>query len=484
MELDDIKDKKSSSGLSQVITREDVAQEDVLSYAPSPSAEVYRLYKRRWLGLIGLCLLNIISGLNGLWFSAIAIDTSEQFDVSLSRVNWLGNCINMTYLPVSLLVPLGFARWGLRISCAVGSFFLLIAAWIRYAGTAHGLSSGGRYGLLLVAQVFTGFGQPWFQILGPKYSETWFDLRGRTTATMIIAISNPIGGALSQLIAPAFSTVRQSILILAILTTALVPTFMLIYPKPPTPPTYAGSHPSTPAAQIFRAWVGKARPGEAVMSLRERFDMAIVTVLFAALVGAFGALSNLISQIFEPYGYTSSESGIMGGVLILTGIVGAAITSPIFDRYLTHHLAIAVRVLIPLLAASYIALIWDVRANNNVGLYVVMVFIGISSFTLLPIALEIGCEVTRSAETSSAILWFAGNISPVIFVLAMDALRDNSPSANPPGNMRKALIFQACVVSVAAVTVFGLKGQQTRRELDIQKQAERQGLERDPVGRQ
>lgn len=49
----------------------------------------------------------------------------------------------------------------------------------------------------------------------------------------------------------------------------------------------------------------------------------------------------------------------MGGVLILAGIVGAAITSPIFDRYLTHHLALAAKVLIPLLAASYIALIWD-----------------------------------------------------------------------------------------------------------------------------
>lgn len=123
-----------------------------------------------------------------------------------------------------------------------------------------------------------------------------------------------------------------------------------------------------------------------------------------------------------------------------------------------------------------------------------MVFIGVSSFTLLPIALEIGCEVTRSAETSSAILWFAGNISPVVFVvgkqsspsilfvftyvfLVMDALRDDSPNANPPSNMRKALIFQACVVAISAVTVFGLKGQQTRREMDVRKQAERRGLE-------
>lgn len=37
------------------------------------------------------------------------------------------------------------------------------------------------------------------------------------------------------------------------------------------------------------------------MSPRERIDMVIVTVLFAALVGAFAAFSNLISQVFVSF---------------------------------------------------------------------------------------------------------------------------------------------------------------------------------------
>ncbi|CAE6508631.1 unnamed protein product [Rhizoctonia solani] len=469
MELEDVKDKKSNE-LSQIVTREDVAQGDSSSSVGSHSPEVYRLYKRRWLGLVGICLLNIISGLNWLWFSSIAINTSQEFGVSLERVNWLGNSVNLVYLPVSVIVPLGFSRWGLRISCVVGSLGLLISAWIRYAGTTPSLSPDGRYALLLIGQIFTGFSQPWFQILGPKYSETWFDLRGRTTATMIIAIANPIGAALSQLIAPAFSTVRESVLILGIITSVVAPTALLIASKPPIPPStctptdialinspiltnlialaYAGSHPSPPAVQIFRAFVGKPHQGEAFMSPRERLDMTIVTFLFGAFVGAFSAFSILINQIFAPYGYSSDAAGIMGGVLILAGIIGAAILSPIFDRYLTHHLALAAKILVPLLAASYIALIWDVRANNYAGLYVVMVVIGVASFTLLPIALEIGCEVTRSAETSSAVLWFAGNLLSVVLVLSMDALKDHSSDANPPSNMFKSLIFQACFVAL------------------------------------
>ncbi|CEL60833.1 Major facilitator superfamily domain-containing protein 7 OS=Homo sapiens GN=MFSD7 PE=2 SV=1 [Rhizoctonia solani AG-1 IB] len=472
MEPAGVKDKKANE-LSQIVTREDIVQGDSSSSVASPSPETYQLYKRRWLGLVGICLLNIISGLNWLWFSSIAINTSEEFQVSLERVNWLGNSVNLVYLPVSMIVPLGFSRFGLRISCIIGSVGLLLSAWIRYAGSTRGLSPDGRYALLLIGQIFTGFSQPWFQILGPKYSETWFDLRGRTTATMVIAIANPIGAALSQLIAPAFSTARESVLILAIITSAAAPTAILIASKPPTPPTYAGSHPSPPAVQVLRAFIGKARQGEAVMSLRERADMTIVTFLFGSFVAAFSAFSILINQIFAPYGYSSDEAGIMGGVLILAGIVGAAVLSPVFDRYLTHHLALASKILVPLLAACYIALIWDVRANNYAGLYVVMVVIGVASFTLLPIALEIGCEVTRSAETSSAALWFTGNLLSVVFVLSMNALKDDSPDASPPSNMFKSLIFQACFVAVIAISVFGLKGEQTRRELDVQKQQAR-----------
>lgn len=37
-------------------------------------------------------------------------------------------------------------------------------------------------------QALSAISQPVYQILAPKYSERWFDLKGRTTATMIISI--------------------------------------------------------------------------------------------------------------------------------------------------------------------------------------------------------------------------------------------------------------------------------------------------------
>ena len=53
-----------------------------------------------------------------------------------------------------------------------------------------------------------------------------------------------------------------------------------------------------------------------------------------------------------------------------------------------------------------------------------------------------------------------------------DALRDDSSSADPPHNMRRALIFTASVISAVSVSVIFLRGEQTRRKMDVLKAAE------------
>ena len=79
-----------------------------------------------------------------------------------------------------------------------------------------------------------------------------------------------------------------------------------------------------------------------------------------------------------------------------------------------------------------------------------------------------GCELTRSAETSSAILWFSANAFTIIFVLVEDALRDDTP----PHAMQRALIFSGAMVAAASILVIKFTGHQRRRETDAAKLAE------------
>ena len=47
-----------------------------------------------------------------------------------------------------------------------------------------------------------------------------------------------------------------------------------------------------------------------------------------------------------------------------------------------------------------------VRPNNTAALFIIMAVIGICTITMLPISLELACELTRNAGGSSALLWF------------------------------------------------------------------------------
>jgi len=209
------------------------------------------------------------------------------------------------------------------------------------------------------------------------------------------------------------------------------------------------------------------------MTVRERIDFILVVLNFATLVGASNVFGILTNNYLAPVGYSSDTAGFLGATLLLTGIVAAVITAPIFDRVLTHHLALSVKILVPCVAVSWLSLVWAVKPDDTVGLYIVMVIIGACSIPMLPVALELGCELTRNADGSSAILWFTSNLFGTIFLLIQDALRAG-PTASPPLNMRNALIFNGTFMMVIGSSVFLIQGKQVRKELDEQKHQETQ----------
>ena len=177
---------------------------------------------------------------------------------------------------------------------------------------------------------------------------------------------------------------------------------------------------------------------------------------------------------------------IKGAALLISGIIGAIVFSPILDRVLTHHHAFAARVFVPIVALTWFSLIWAVRENNTGALFALFVIIGVFSISLLPVSLELGVELTRDAATSSALLWSGSNVASIMFVegsyrapwlrleeklmilrnAVESALRD-SPSANPPQNMHRALIFQGAFVLAVTSSIFFLKGDQARRQQDL-----------------
>ncbi|CRK48771.1 hypothetical protein BN1723_016946 [Verticillium longisporum] len=74
-------------------------------------------------------------------------------------------------------------------------------------------------------------------------------------------------------------------------------------------------------------------------------ELWLLLIPFAFYVGFFNSCSSLLNQMLNPYGLSDDEAGIGGALLIVVGLVVAAITSPILDRTKAFLLSIRRNVL-------------------------------------------------------------------------------------------------------------------------------------------
>ena len=82
-------------------------------------------------------------------------------------------------------------------------------------------------------------------------------------------------------------TPSAQLLILAIIYSASAPCVFLVQDAPPTPPTRAAGQPNPSFMSLMRAMVGREpRDRTTHMTIRQRIDFAVLTLLFGVLVAA------------------------------------------------------------------------------------------------------------------------------------------------------------------------------------------------------
>ncbi len=461
-------------------SRPSAAGEDELAPINGEHTE-YRVYKIRWFGLAQLILLNIVvswdvssphlqyqrSSQDVQWlttrtqwlsFSAVANTAADFYSTNPSIINWLSTGFLFAFVAASPATIWTLHTGGPRLAIIAASVLILLGNWIRYAGTR---TSPPSFGLTMFGQVLIGLAQPFVLSAPTRYSDIWFTPSGRVSATAIASLANPFGGALGQLINPFLaseaSDVPNMILYVAIISTVVsIPSFF-IPSKPPTPVSPSSTH---------------AAPGirQTMNLLGKNPTFYLIFVAFAVYVGFFNSISSLLTQIMTPYGFSETESGIAGAVLILVGLVSAAVTSPIMDR--TKAYLPFIKTSVPLIAVCYLAFIWAPGTRGLAAPFIILAILGAASFSLVPVALEWLVEVTWPVgpEAGSTICWTGGQLLGGIFIVVSDALKEGS-EGHPPFTMGKALIFQA-VVSAAAVPCamcLGLVGEVRRGRLEVDK---------------
>jgi MFS family permease len=369
-----------------------------------------RVYGYRWVILIGFMLAVVANQLLWITFAPITGRAAAYYGVSDLSIGLLSMSFMLAYLVVSLPASWVIDTYGFRVAVGIG------AALTGIFGLMRGLVASD-YTLVLVAQVGIAIGQPFILNAVTKVAARWFPVKERATASGFGSLAIYVGILLGLLLTPFLTLqvgMEQMLRLYGVAAVVSAVAFILLSrERPATPPC--------PPEQEERSRVMEGLKH----GLRQR-DFQLLLVIFFIGLGLFNAVTTWIEDILRPRGFSITQAGIAGGLMIAGGIVGALILPSLSDHYRRRvpFIMLALGGAVPgLLGVAYATQYW---------LLLVAAFeLGFFLLCAAPIGFQYGAEITRPTPegTSNGLLLLIGQVSGIAFIFAMDALKDPESGA-------------------------------------------------------
>jgi sugar phosphate permease len=377
----------------------------------------YRVYGYRWIVLLAFMCVIVTNQLLWITFAPITGSAATYYQVSDLSIGLLSMSFMIVYLFVSIPASWVIDTYGIRVAIGIG------AALTGVFGLLRGLLAP-TYTLVLVAQIGIAIGQPFILNAITKVAARWFPLEERATASGFASLSMYIGIMVGLALTPylAIQTGIAAMLVIygivAVISSILF--FGLAKECPPTPPC--------PPGQDERSLVF-----DGLRETLRKKDFVLLMLVFFVGLGVFNAVTTWIEDIVRPRGFSITQAGLAGGLMVMGGIVGALILPTLSDRsrrripFLVVALAGATLGLVGItFTASYWLLLGSACA------------LGFFLLAAGPIGFQYGAELAHPAPegTSNGLLLLMGQIAGIAFIFGMDSLKSEST-----GSMTLSLVI-------------------------------------------
>jgi len=367
----------------------------------------FKVYGYRWVILLAFMGVIAVNQLLWITFAAVTTQAVHFYAVSDVAIGLLSLSFMAVYIMVSFPASWIIDTYGLRAGVGIGAALTGVFGIVRGLGANH-------YGWVLAAQIGIAVGQPFVLNAVTTVAARWFPMKERATASglgsLAIYLGILIGLALTPYLVLQWGIPGTLIVYGVVSAAAMFAFFVFTRERPPSPPC--------PPAQEERSLV---IDGLSKM-IRQRQFIVLLVIFFVGL-GAFNAITTWIEQILAPRGFSTTQAGDAGGLMILGGIVGALVMPLLSDQ---------LRKRVPFLLLAVAGATLGLAGLTFVtGYPFLLVFSFIFGFFLLsagPIGFQYGAEITYPAPegTSNGLLLLMGQISGIAFILALDAMK--SPS--------------------------------------------------------
>ncbi len=377
----------------------------------------FKVYGARWLMLIVYMFMVAVNQLLWITFAPITGDATKYYGVSDLRIGLLSMCFMIVYIVISIPASWIIDKFGIRIGVGIGAVFTGVFGLVRgFAGT--------DYNLLLLAQIGIAVGQPFILNAITKLAARWFPIEERATAAGLGTLAMYLGILLGMTLTPyliigsGISGMLYIYGIVSILTT--VGFLLLIKESPPTAPCLPDQEERSLVYDGFK------------QTLRTK-DFILLMVIFFIGLGVFNAVTTWIEDILRPRGFSATQAGITGGLMIIGGIIGALFIPILSDKHKkrTPFIIIALSgATLGLAGITFATSYWLLLTSGAV--------LGFFLLSSGPIGFQYGAEITYPASegTSNGMLLLMGQISGIAFIFGMDSLKSQST-----GSMTRSLVF-------------------------------------------
>jgi len=359
----------------------------------------------RWVVLFAYTLVAFSTQLIWLNFSGIAEpQVTGIFNASIDQVGYLAAFWPLVFIPLSLPTGLSVDRWGFRLNVAVGSLILTVFSWLR-------LTAGLNFGLLLLYQTLAGVGQPFVYNAISKLAGSWFPKGEQTLANGIGTMGQLVGMITALVVGPlmvpdsSFGELQQNMIVFSAIVTVSFALFALLAKE--------------------RGGVTEERPhswgsllGELKSVIKMR-NIVVMMMLFFVGVGIFSGLIQWTESILSTRGLGSLDAGLIGAVLLVSGIVGMVVISYIADKYSMLKRFVTINTLI----SALFLFVFGFQAG--LAFYALSaVLIGFFLLSLAPVGLQISLETVGEARsgTAASVVWLASQVGALFLIVAMSGL--------------------------------------------------------------
>jgi MFS family permease len=396
-----------------------------------PLGRNYQVYRYRWVVLAVFMFTNLMIQVLWISYAPITGPAARFYGVSDLQIGLLSMVFMIAFIPLSLPVSWVIDTYGFRLAVSIGAVLMGIF------GVMRGLA-GANYTLVLLSTIGIAIAQPFLLNAWTKMPARWFSMDDRATAVGLITLANLVGTGLGMVLTPI------------LIESLPIPTVQLIYgglaafsallflllarESPPTPPCPPGME----ARALMLDGLKHA--------LRVKSFWLILLVFFIGM-GLFNGISTWIEGILRPRGFTPTDAGTIGALMLLGGLLGAVVIPALSDRQhkRKRYLLLGVVLAIPGLIGVTFA--------SSYGLLLASAFaFGFFLISLSPVGMQYAAEITRPTPegTSNGLIQLCAQAA-VVFVYVMEALR------SPDGAFTPSLLLGIGLLVVSALAITQLE---------------------------